>query len=157
MPSISVPAPVAKFFAKFPLYSYPAPENFYATPCICPTLWIEPPSTTETQLSGDVECLKWQAYLALRGIKNVDLRWDISAEAGVDGHLPTLHLPAGKLLGAAQIPTWADEIQQSNIDPLEGYKDEASRDESRAWVSLLEGVVHSELVRSLRRPWISIS
>jgi len=33
-----------------------------------------------------------------------------------------------------------------NADPLEGYKDEAARDENRAWVSLLEGVVHAALV-----------
>jgi metaxin len=29
---------------------------------------------------------------------------------------------------------------------LEGYKDEETRDESRAWVSLLEGDVHTALV-----------
>ncbi|EEB86599.1 hypothetical protein MPER_16389, partial [Moniliophthora perniciosa FA553] len=29
--------------------------------------------------------------------------------------------------------------------PLEGYKDETAKDESRAWVSLLEGNVHAAL------------
>jgi metaxin len=32
---------------------------------------------------------------------------------------------------------------------LEGYKDEEARDESRAWVSLLEGDVHAALVTFL--------
>jgi hypothetical protein len=32
------------------------------------------------------------------------------------------------------------------VDHLEGYKDEGARDESRAWVALLEGIVQGALV-----------
>jgi hypothetical protein len=35
------------------------------------------------------------------------------------------------------------------MDHLEGYKDEGARDESRAWVDLLEGTVQAALVRDI--------
>lgn len=148
----TIPEPIRKFFSSFPLYTYPAPENPYSKSITKPTLWIEPPRKLELDekdhFSRDVECLKWQAYLSLRGIKDFDVRWDVAGEAGVGGHLPTLQLPNGKLLGTLRIPMWADTVQNSPIDTLEGYKDAEARDESRAWVSLLEGPVHSELVRT---------
>ncbi len=129
-----------------------------------PTLWIAPPS--DNLLSSDVECLKWQAYLALRGLKDVRLRWDIAPEGCIDGALPNLHTPVadsllkserlsrsdgaedGELLAAHSIPMWVDAKLgvDSAEDPLEGYADAEARIESRAWVALLEGVVHAALV-----------
>ncbi|KAG8959215.1 hypothetical protein FRC00_001827 [Tulasnella sp. 408] len=145
----AIPEPIRKFFSLFPLHTYPAPENPYSKQITKPTLWIQPPRKLELDgqdyFSRDVECLKWQAYLSLRGITDFDVRWDVAEEAGVGGHLPTLQLPNGKLLSTLRIPMWADTVQNSSIDALEGYKDAEARDESRAWVSLLEGAVHSEL------------
>jgi metaxin len=54
----------------------------------------------------------------------------------------------GELLSARMIPTWVDAKLgvESASDENEGYVDESARDESRAWVSLLEGAVHAALV-----------
>lgn len=124
-----------------------------------PTLWIAPPRIANDLLSRDVECLKWQAYLALRGLKDVSVLWSVAPSGGIDGRLPNLQVPMsgpgvdgdGELLAAHLIPTWVDgqvpgEERGSGNDPLEGYRDEAARDESRAWVSLLEGTVHAALL-----------
>ncbi|KAG9012079.1 hypothetical protein FRB94_011775 [Tulasnella sp. JGI-2019a] len=148
--SYSVPAPIQKLFSAFPLLTYPAIPNPYVTSISHPTLWIAPPSDPKTShLSSGVECLKWQAYLAFRGVKDLHIRWDIAPEAGLDGRLPTLQLASGKLLGTQKIPTWADEVTEESLDTLEGYINEDAQAESRAWVTLLEGVVHSQLELSL--------
>lgn len=149
--TIPIPAVVQKFFSSFPLYTYPdenvSPQN--KSHQTRPTLWISPPKSRTDVLSADVECLKWQAYLALRGVKNIGVRWDIAPEGGVDGHLPTLlSYDDGKteVLGSRMIPGWVDGVLQKEDDAFEGYKDNEAKDESRAWVSLLEGTVHSALV-----------
>jgi len=167
----SVPAPIAAFNAHFPLKSYP-PIKPISKSCIkAPTLWVHPPRSSsqapDNVLSADVECLKWQAYLALRGLTAIKVRVDIAPEGSIDGSLPNLHVPIGEslvekpssseggedgeLFAAHSIPTWVDMKLgvDSGADPLEGYKDQASRVESRAWVSLLEGIVHAALVRFL--------
>ncbi|EAU88788.1 hypothetical protein CC1G_01161 [Coprinopsis cinerea okayama7 len=191
------PKPVAAFFSFFPLKTYPPvqihDENVQNSRPTKPTLWISPPkssspasttaegtnteTTTNNLLSGDVECLKWQAYIALRGLNSVKVRWDIRPEGALEARLPNLHLPKQDgekldadlapsteiekekktaenvehklhLYSAAMIPSWVDLTLgvDSASDPLEGYINEAARDESRAWVSLLEGVVHGALV-----------
>jgi metaxin len=157
---LTVPAPLRTFFSYFPLHTYPAirppvhPESAYNTP----TLWVLPPSLSSDSdlLSADVECLKWQAYLALRGLTQVNVRWNIAPDGGIDGRLPCLHVPTGnfkddsgegELLAAHMIPGWTDS-KVGEIDELEGYKDATCRDESRAWVALLEGHVHAALVSS---------
>jgi metaxin len=144
--------PLSAFYAHFPLHTYPAvypPSSFSLER---PTLWIARPRGTGS-LSADVECLKWQAYLALRGVTNVAVRWDISPDGALGGRFPNLQIPPsanddgkGKLLPSHMIPAWVDEKVGASTDPLEGYKDEASRDESYAWVALLEGNVHAALV-----------
>jgi metaxin len=85
----------------------------------------------------------------------------------LDGKLPNLYLPPsrglvekenrgelgksvlkGELLESRRILSWVDgEVgRPGNDDPiLEGYIDEESRDESSAWVSLLEGDVHAAI------------
>ncbi|KAF8965308.1 hypothetical protein BDZ97DRAFT_1699780, partial [Flammula alnicola] len=173
-PIFSVPAPLVAFNAKFPLKSYPPIKPRSKSPISAPTLWVHPPLpiSPDSLLSADVECLKWQAYLALRGLTGIKLRWDIAPEGGIDGTLPNLHVPIsesvakseklshsdgaedGELLAAHSIPTWVDAKLgvDSAADPLEGYKDQASRVESRAWVSLLEGVVHAALIVSQPTP-----
>ncbi|KAK2466749.1 hypothetical protein APHAL10511_001007 [Amanita phalloides] len=67
--------------------------------------------------------------------------------------LPRPSRQEGQLLAARLIPSWADS-QRGPVDPiLEGYRDQPARDESRAWVSLLEGTVHAALL--LSRPQTS--
>ncbi len=162
---ISLPAPLRHFFSLFPLYTHPAIESpDKARPLTSPTLWIQVPWSPDADvLSSDVECLKWQAYLALRGLSDIAVRWDIAVDGALDARLPNLHVPLktlpaaseevkaqddgeGELLPAHLIPEWVDG-QVGALDELEGYVDEASRDESRAWVALLEGNVHAALVR----------
>ena len=140
-----------------------------------PTLWIHPPIPdiilpSTNLLSADVSCLKWQAFIALCA-NNITadgahpepvmaVRWDVDPEGGVDGVLPSLQLPPSSdgdekasLLAAKDIPSWvrqarhrADPAAAAGNDDLEGYNDPDARDESRAWVSLLEGPVHAALV-----------
>lgn len=152
----SLPAPILKFFSLFPLYTYPATLSPNAARSVTkPTLWIHPPPNAETSiLSRDVECLKWQAYIALRGLTDIDVRWDVSPDGGIDGRLPNLHHQfkdkegLAELIPAHLIAEWVDG-QVGDAGPLEGYIDEASKDESRAWVSLLEGKIHAALVSPL--------
>lgn len=175
-----VPNPLVALFSYFPVHTYPEITPQGSQGVGTPTLWIAPPvsssltsaSNEDRVLSSDVECLKWQAYIALRGLKNLKVRWDVAQEGALDGRLPNLHLPrveASKLnadlntaeerpnqeapldlYGASLIPSWVDLSLgvDSASDPLEGYKDVASRDESRAWVALLEGAVHAALLIS---------
>ena len=145
---MSVPSLFVKFYSHFPLVSHPPilPKKPINSE---PTLWILPPRW-DNLLSADVECLKWQAYLALRGLTNIKVRWDIAPEGGISGSLPNLHIPSDKeeLLAAHAIPAWVDAKLGVNslADPLEGYIDQSAKIESRAWVSLLEGIVHATLV-----------
>ena len=152
---LSVPQPLAKLFSYFPLKTYP-PLKPAKVPIDAPLLWIHPPPSfpgKEGVLSADIECLKWQAHIALRGIRDVSVRWDISQEGALGGRLPNLQVPSeqtnnvdGELLAAQRIPAWMDE-KVGPLDDLEGYKDGESRDESHAWIALLEGDVHAALVR----------
>ncbi|KAN0077204.1 hypothetical protein V8E55_011059 [Tylopilus felleus] len=140
---------IPAFFARFPLHTnnpVVVPTRFDV---VQPTLWITPPRDHAALLSTDVECLKWQAYLALRGLNNIALRWDISPEGALDARLPNLHLP-DSLLPPRGIPAWADARLDHTPDPLDGYRDQSAKDESHAWIALLEGVVHAAL--SLSQP-----
>jgi metaxin len=153
----TLPAPLRAFFAHFPLKSFPAitvPRKYKLTG---PTLWIRPPRTPEDVLSSDVECLKWQAYLAFRGLTGVAVRSDISPEGALDARLPNLQVPlpgddAGYLLAPYMIPGWVDSQADGPIDALEGYMNEGAKDESHAWISLLEGNVHAALILSQPGP-----
>lgn len=164
-----VPKSVQTLLSKFPLYTYPPNEPKKVTPQH-PTLWIKTPYPGSL-LSTDVECLKWQAYLALRGLTHIHVRYDLDQQAAIDGKLPNLHIPASahlvlkdtkkisdgvsELIPATALPTWADgKLKQPLLDPAEGYKDEAARDESRAWITLLEGNVHAALILSQPPPTI---
>ncbi|KAF9073693.1 hypothetical protein BDP27DRAFT_1259633 [Rhodocollybia butyracea] len=157
---MQVPAPLQTLFSYFPLYTHP-PLHPNAKSVEEPTIWVHPPSTS--LLSSDVECLKWQAYLALRGLDGIRVRSDVDAQGAIGGRLPNLHVPHDasatyswtennkgpvSLLSAPQIVEWVDvKLAHSALDDLwEGYKDEAAKDESRAWVALLEGHVHAALI-----------
>ncbi|GBE81765.1 hypothetical protein SCP_0401380 [Sparassis crispa] len=155
--SLSLPASLRQFFALFPLYTHgPVLSPYTAKPVRSPTLWIHSPWDAEADvLSSDVECLKWQAYLALRGVTDVDVRWDMASEGAIDARLPNLHVPpkegeagGGDLLPAHLIREWVDGRVGGGEGPLEGYVDEAARDEGRAWVALMEGNVHAALTIS---------
>jgi metaxin len=157
---LSVPLPLAKLFSYFPLKTYPPLKPTKLT-IVSPRLWIHPPTPSsapgkESVLSTDVECLKWQAHIALRGLLDVSVRWDISQEGALGGRLPNLQIPSeltdkpdGELLVAQDIPTWIDG-KIGALDDFQGYKDVESRDESHAWIALLEGDVHAALVSLLQ-------
>jgi len=139
--------------SSFPLYTYPpVSSSALQTAQKEPTLWIHPSNEADA-LSGDVECLKWQAYLALRGLKNIRVRTDVHPQGAIDRRLPNLHVEDDGLLPAHGIPAWADEKlgPSSSDEQWEGYVSEAAKDESRAWVSLLEGNVHAALVSFFTR------
>ena len=138
------------FFSRFPLHTLPPVPAPPRVPVVLPTLAIAPPRDPAL-LSTDVECLKWQAYLALRGLGHIALRWDISPEGALDARLPNLHLP-DRLLPPRSIPAWADARLDHTPDPLDGYSDQRTKDESHAWIALLEGVVHAALVRPPHPP-----
>jgi len=154
-----------QLFSKFPLHTYPpVPSPFTVKAIEEPTLWVHPPQSTDpaseySLFSSDVECLKWQAYIALRGLSKIALRWDVSSDGAMDGRLPNLHSVlkgseedgGGQLLPAHLIAEWVDE-QVGGAGPLEGYVDQAAKDESRAWVALLEGNVHAALVLYQKKP-----
>jgi metaxin len=159
-----LPAPVGRFFALFPLVKYPEivpSTNATRDADGTPTLWIRPPpqdDDREDVLSADVECLKWQAYLALRSTSETQqhrnqrfhIHWDVHSAGAIGGHLPNLYLADGQLLPSHDIPDWMDKhLGGGSEDGLDGYLDAATRDESRAWVSLLEGNVHAALVSTL--------
>ncbi|KAF8682595.1 Glutathione S-transferase, C-terminal domain [Rhizoctonia solani] len=57
-----------------------------------------------------------------------------------------------EVIDPGRIPAWVDEVQGRGIDALEGFIDAATRDESRAWVALLEGVVRSALLLATPPP-----
>lgn len=168
-----LPAPLRTLFSHFPLHTYPQiPSPYQAQPIRTPTLWVHPPrsSSSSDVLSSDVECLKWQAYVALRFSQSVEparvaVRWDVSLSGAMDGRLPNLHVPLaslppsligkdkkvkddgeGDVLPAHHIPEWVSGRLGEEPDELEGYKHVEARDESRAWVALLEGNVHAALV-----------
>ncbi|KAK1225391.1 hypothetical protein PQX77_011681 [Marasmius sp. AFHP31] len=175
---MQIPQPLSSLFANFPLHTYPpinaAPAK---TKLTSPTIWVHPSSDPDSPLlSGDVECLKWQAYLALRGLKDIQVRTDVNEQGAMDGRLPNLHVSLPEdlekpdsrptegviddsthLLAAHHIPGWVDaELGHDPLDlPLEGYKDEAAKDESRAWVTLLEGPVHAALVLTVQPTLLS--
>ncbi|KAF8891230.1 hypothetical protein BD779DRAFT_1468831 [Infundibulicybe gibba] len=169
MSLLTLPKPLQSLFSQFPLHTYPSipPPSPTAAPPKTPTLLILPPRAPagDTLLSSDVECLKWQAYLALVATTaghqtgprrtRIALRWDVHPDGAVDGRLPNLFLPQGELLPAHLIPAWVAERglappDASADEALEGYANAAALDESRAWVALLEGCVHAALV--LRTP-----
>ncbi|KAI9509603.1 hypothetical protein F5148DRAFT_978115 [Russula earlei] len=150
-PLLAVPQPLATLFSYFPFKAYP-PLRPPKIPIVEPSLWVHPPSPRlpgqQCVLSADIECLKWQAHIALRGARNVSVRWDVSQDGALEGRLPNLQIPSQKgldgdlLLAAQDIPTWIDE-KFGALDDLEGYKDVESRDEGHAWIALLEGDVHA--------------
>lgn len=184
---MQVPGPLKSLFSHFPVYSHPPLHAKENSVLAGPTIWVLPPNkhtsssdaTSVAVLSSDVECLKWQAYLALRGLSKIRVRFDVDAQGAIEGRLPNLHIPFDasasasyswkaykttetnnsssstgaiddntELLAAPHIVEWADgKLARSALDdPWEGYKDEAAKDESRAWVALLEGNVHAALV-----------
>ena len=149
---IPIPPPLKAFFAHFPLYTYPEIQTRERQKrSKSPTLWIHPPfDPSSSFLSSDIECLKWQAYIALRGMSDISVRWDLPPDSGVDGYLPNLCTysePAGdyQLLDRKMIPGWVDT--QVPADGLEGFSDEDAKLESEAWITLLEGTVHAAVVR----------
>lgn len=92
------------------------------------------------------------------------MRSDVKAEGALGGRLPNLQTPSvltadedgdgdGEILPAHNIAAWIDErVGLVEGDELEGYSSVETRDESHAWVALLEGDVHAALVRVLLAP-----
>ena len=151
---IPIPPLLKAFFSHFPLYTYPAIQTRERENCSkLPTLWIHPPfDPSSSFLSSDIECLKWQAYIALRGLSSISVRWDLPPDAGIDGHLPNLCTYSEsaadyELLDRKMIPGWVDT--QVPADGLDGFNDEEAKLESGAWISLLEGTIHAAVVRTI--------
>ncbi|KZV71158.1 hypothetical protein PENSPDRAFT_578320 [Peniophora sp. CONT] len=159
----SLPKIFHNLISPFPLLTYPPVTVPNKRTVTAPTLWIVPPlsTTPDTKpdfLSADVECLKWQAHLALRGV-HAQVRWDVDAAGALGGRLPCLQVPSevakdkdGELLAAHNIPGWIVENAGEQLGELEGYTNEEARDESRAWIALLEGDVHAALALSQPAP-----
>jgi hypothetical protein len=143
---MSLPPPLLKFFACFPLHTWPAVQQ--PTTNTQPTLWVHPQCTHV--LSADVQSLQSQAYIALRGLTHIAIRSDVSQQGAIDGKLPNLHLPGPgqQLLPSHRIPEWVDGVVNLPNHPFQGYKDQNTMDESKAWLSLMQGTVHAALVRS---------
>jgi len=160
MSLLSIPAQLRSFYALWPLHTWPPIHPSHNPKSLThPTLWIHPPRDSVLLLSADVECLKWQAYLALRGLERVSVRWDVSPDGGVDGRLPCLHVTRSgedgeELLAAHMIAEWVDKTLgiELGAGKFDGYRDEVARDESHAWVALLEGKVHAALLLSQPQP-----
>ena len=77
------------------------------------------------------------------------MRWDLTPDAGIDGHLPNLCTYSEsaedyELLDRKMIPCWVDT--QVPADGLDGFNDEEAKLESKAWISLLEGTIHAAVV-----------
>ncbi|VDB95377.1 unnamed protein product [Peniophora sp. CBMAI 1063] len=159
----SLPTLFHKLISPFPLVTYPPASVPHKRPVTAPTLWIIPPlsTTPDTKpdfLSADVECLKWQAHLALRGV-HAQVRWDVDPSGALGGRLPCLAVPStlakdgdGELLAAHNIPGWTIENAKGELGEFEGYTDASARDESRAWIALLEGDVHAALTLAQPSP-----
>ncbi|KAG6880245.1 hypothetical protein C0992_001813 [Termitomyces sp. T32_za158] len=122
------------------LHTHPAqrPPRLAATPA----LWICAPLAGDAPFSADVECLRWQAFLALRGIP-VHLRTDIDPAGALDQRLPNLHAANDELLPANAIQDWASKHVPN---------DDSLPDESHAWFALLEGPVHAALLLAAPAP-----
>ncbi|KAG8786235.1 hypothetical protein FRC15_011806 [Serendipita sp. 397] len=145
-----------------------------------PILFIcKPTDPSHTLLSSDVECVKWQAYLALR-VGDIRVNWDLAPEGAIGDRLPNLYLPpprkldgkkqpsapkiGGELLERHRISSWINgelgqrgqkERSRTNWEEdriLEGYKDEAARDESKAWTTLLETDIDAAIRASATKP-----
>ncbi|KZT39688.1 hypothetical protein SISSUDRAFT_1060892 [Sistotremastrum suecicum HHB10207 ss-3] len=175
---MSIPAPqlVQSLFAKFPLYTHPAVQrprqnnSLSSSPC----LWIVPPPPGSSPISTDVNCVKHQAYVVLNGLQTgpeksrVRLRWDISEDGAIDCLLPNLALPNGEVLGSKAIPAWVHARVKENEKSLEGeegldsewddgFEDEKTRDEMRAWVEVMEGPVKAALAAYAPPPTLAES
>jgi metaxin len=107
-----------------------------------------------------VRCLAWQAHVALRELPRVRARWDVAPAGALGGRLPNLHVAAAavpetgsgstkagssQLLPPDEISAWLD-AQVGALGEYDGYADERAREESKAWVALLEGPVRAALV-----------
>ncbi|CAE6420886.1 unnamed protein product [Rhizoctonia solani] len=57
-----------------------------------------------------------------------------------------------EVIDPGRIPAWVDGTQGRSVDGFEGYVDADTRDESRAWIALLEGVVRSALLLATPPP-----
>ncbi|CEL51641.1 hypothetical protein RSOLAG1IB_00176 [Rhizoctonia solani AG-1 IB] len=57
-----------------------------------------------------------------------------------------------EVIDPGRIPAWVDEVQGRSVDGLEGFVDDTTRNESRAWIALLDGVVHSALLLATPPP-----
>lgn len=123
MPGL-LPASVQSLFSSFPLHTHPPalPQRAKQTKA---ELWVAPPHPTSgperTLLSADIECLKWQTYLALRLgdqlPQRMKLRFDISPEGGVDGRLPVVCQPPAAPRSSAAASS--GQTQRQGKQPLQ--------------------------------------
>ncbi|GAA5851421.1 hypothetical protein JCM9279_001061 [Rhodotorula babjevae] len=109
--SSSIPAPLARLYAKFPLYEVPAPQGTTPPPSR-PTLWAYGPPPAGHRESLDPLCRAAQAFarfsLADAEGMAADVRWmDWAGKEGAPGGtLPALHTPEGDLLVGDEVSGW---------------------------------------------------
>ncbi|KAG8829815.1 hypothetical protein FRC17_005987 [Serendipita sp. 399] len=206
MAGVPMPTFLQRFYSLFPLHVYEGPLPFptdafsslvegtkdsektwdtlqeYPSDDMnaSPILFIHKPTEpSKSLLSSDIECVKWQAFLALR-TGSIRVSWDLAPEGALGGKLPNLYLPSprrqegtkqashfnvtGELLESRRIASWINgemgqrtQKERHRADwgedrMLEGYKNAEARDESRAWITLLETDVDAVIRANVTQP-----
>lgn len=146
---IQVPAPVKKFFATFPLQTYPAiqPRTTKSTTTI-PTLYAYGPGWLDGWASFDIECLKWQAFLRFATV-DFDVKYCNEPTASPSGQLPFLLIPSTdssakvgpKCLAGPDISKYAQE-HGDDASLLEN----SDIADSKAFIALAETQLHSAVI-----------
>ena len=107
----SIPAPLARLYAKFPLYEVPAPQGTTPPPSR-PTIWAYGPPPAGHRESLDPLCRAAQAFARFTLTNDAegaaDVRWmDWAGREGAPGGtLPALHTPEGDLLVGDEVSGW---------------------------------------------------
>ncbi|CAH7682848.1 expressed protein [Phakopsora pachyrhizi] len=109
-----------------------------------PTLWIYGPGLDGSNLSFDVDCLRYQLlfkFLKLEHcLKNVS-----SPHCAPDGQMPALYLPDGRLLRPHEIDQWVAEQFCQNGRP----KLELPSKETDEWLVAVENKIRPAIIANL--------
>ncbi|KPV76499.1 uncharacterized protein RHOBADRAFT_42840 [Rhodotorula graminis WP1] len=122
----SIPAPLARLYAKFPLYEVPASQGTTPPP-VRPTLWAYGPPPAGHRESLDPLCRAAQAFARFSLADGAaDVRWmDWQGQEGAPGGtLPALHTPEGDLVVGDEVSAWV-AAQGAAPLPAKGKKGSA--------------------------------
>ncbi|GAA6052707.1 hypothetical protein JCM3770_007185 [Rhodotorula araucariae] len=103
----TIPSPLERFYAHFPLLVVPSPHATTAPP-ERPTVWAYGPPPKGHAESLDPLCRAAQAFARFSLAAPADVRWlDWDGKAGAPGGaLPALHTPEGDLLVGEEVSGW---------------------------------------------------